>query len=410
MPQYRYVGLDSGGAERRGVIEAEDGKAAARLLRQRSIFPEKVSAVNAAADGDGVGPLAHLNPLRLLSPGVNDMVTLYRQLAMMLRAGIPLATALEECARMQQRLTLARAIGRVNKRIAEGASFAAACGQEKRIFPPLATNLMAAGEQSGNLEMVLDRLAESIERSHDIKRQLMSAMFYPSFVLVVAAGIVVFMVVWVIPKFSTFLSARHAELPASTLMLLDFAQWARDYGMYVSGALGGAVLLLLAAYTTKAGKRRIDAFVLRIPVIGAATLVAAMAQASWNLSMLIRSGITILEALRVLGRVVGNLAVADCFKGAADELLKGCALSKAFERQRHITRMMRQMAAVGERSGELDAVMRGVGEYYQKELASKLKFLVVVIEPTLILLTGGIVFCVYYSLFQAVMAVSKGGM
>jgi type IV pilus assembly protein PilC len=146
-----------------------------------------------------------------------------------------------------------------------------------------------------------------------------------------------------------------------------------------------------------------------VPVVGSAILFASMAQAGWSLSMLLKSGVTALESLRITSGVIKNLAVSDCFENAANGLLTGRSLSKTFE-QPHIPLMVRHMAALGESSGQLDSVMHDVGEYYQKELAAKVKLIAVMIEPMLILVVGGMVGFVYFSFFQAVMSVSKGGM
>jgi len=173
--------------------------------------------------------------------------------------------------------------------------------------------------------------------------------------------------------------------------------------------LGISIFCILAAYTTQPGKKIIDRCILALPLVGNAILLAAMAQAGWSLSMLLKSGVTALESLRITSGVIGNLAISECFKTAAEGLLEGRSLSKTFQ-QPHIPMMMRHMAAVGENSGELDIVMHDVGEYYQKELVAKVRLMTVMVEPMLILMAGCLVFFVYYSLFQAVMSVSKGGM
>jgi type IV pilus assembly protein PilC len=302
-----------------------------------------------------------------------------------------------------------RAIRRMNEEIRRGASFSSMVAQEKKIFSSEMSKLIASGEQSGNLDSILERLAESIERSKELKRQLIAALFYPLFVLLAAIGVVVFLVVGVIPRFATFLTARNATLPASTQVLLDISEWARNWGGVVGGALGVAIFCILAAYTTRRGKKVVDRCLLAVPVVGSAVLFASMAQAGWSLSMLLKSGVTALESLRITSGVIKNLAVGDCFENAAEGLLTGRSLSKTLE-QPLIPLMVRHMAALGESSGQLDSVMHDVGEYYQKELAAKVKLIAVMIEPMLILVVGGMVGFVYFSFFQAVMAVSKGGM
>lgn len=414
MPIYSYKGLDAIGDEQYGELEADNEKDVARQLRERSIFLLKVEEgagrkLESNIRGKVTAYLSYLNPARHAPVGTGDLIIFFRQTALMLRAGYTLVSALDACYEMVPKFRLRRAIGRMSDEIRKGSNFSAMLKKEKKLFTPMIANLVASGEQSGNLDSILDRLAESLERSKELKRQLVSAMVYPTFVVMASVGVVIFLVVGVIPRFAKFLTARAVDLPASTQMLMDISAWAIDYGKFIAGIGGGSVFLILAAYTTIPGKRVIDKVILAIPVVGTAVLFAAMAQAGWSLSMLLQSGVTALESLRITSGVIGNLAVSDCFKRAAAGLLSGRPLSKTFE-QPHIPLMMRHMAAVGESSGQLDTVMYGVGEYYQQELSAKVKLISSMVEPILILMVGGMVGFVYYAFFQAVMSVSKGGM
>lgn len=414
MALYSYIGLDPSGDEQRGQVEAENEKEVVRLLRERSIFVLKVRE-GASLDSDGGFFSTAKRYLSLLLPHHhtpvrgNDLINFFRQTALMLRAGYTLVTALDACQEMVPRPKLSRCIKRMSDEIRKGATFSSQLAKEKKIFTPMVANLIASGEQSGNLSSILERLAESIEKSKDLKRQLTTAMVYPAFVLCSSVGVVIFLVLGVIPRFAKFLTARNTELPASTQLLIDISDWALIYGSAMAAIVGVSTFLILAAYTTKPGKRVGDKCILAIPIIGKAVLFAAMAQAGWCMSMLLKSGVTALESLRITSGVLSNLAIADCFDRAGSGLLEGKALSKAFK-QPHITLMMRHMAAVGESSGQLDTVMHSVGEFYQKELSAKVKLIASMIEPMLILMVGGMVGFVYYAFFQAVMSVSTGGM
>lgn len=414
MAVYSYQALDAAGKEQTGQLEAGTEREAVRLLRERSIYAVKIREGEAFGSGGGLaGKFAdyrsYLNPLQYAPARLGDLIVFFRQLALMLRAGYTLVTALDAGYEMIPKLQLRRAIRRMSEEIRRGASFSSTLAAEKRIFLPMIAKLVESGEKSGNLDAILDRLADSMERSKALKRQLTAALTYPAFVLLASVGVTVFLVVGVIPRFATFLEARAVALPASTQMLMDISAWALDYGKLLAGVVGVLTFGVFAAYTTVPGKRVIDRIILKIPVVGSAVLYASMAQTGWTLSMLLRSGVTALEALRITAGVLGNLAVSDCFSTAAKGLLAGRALSKALQ-QKHIPLMMRHMAAVGESSGQLDSVMFGVGEYYQKELEAKVKTIATLIEPMLIIMVGTMVGFVYYAFFQAVMSVSKGGM
>lgn len=168
-------------------------------------------------------------------------------------------------------------------------------------------------------------------------------------------------------------------------------------------------MTLLVAYTFKRGKRVIDQALLGLPIVGKVILCSSMAQSGWSLSLCLRSGIPALDALRINAEAMANSYMREGFERAADDLLTGCAFSRALERPQ-IPMMMRHMATIGERSGELEHVMHEVGLFYKKELAANVQMISVMIEPVMILGVGGLVGFVYYSLFQAVVSASKGGM
>ena len=409
MAVFSYTGLNERGQEIKGEIDSENEKAAVRQLREQGIFVLKVEPQKLDLRELAGLVLSYLKVTRYLPVGTDDLVMLFRQTALMLRSGYTLVTTLEANIHMVSKFRLERALKRMEDGIRRGETFSSQLAKEKGIFSPVVANLVASGEQSGSIEAILERLADSMERTKDLKRQVMAAMFYPSFVLLVTIGVVIFLVLGVIPRFEKFLSAKGADIPASTQLLLDISDFALTYAA-PGGIVGGTLLfIILAAYTTKPGKRVIDRVLLMIPVLGKAILFGAMAQLCWTLSMLLASGVTVIESLRIGSRVIHNGALSACVANSAEQLLDGVSLSKSFE-QRLLPTLVRHMAAVGENSGELETVMHGLGVYYQRELSSKVKLIAVAIEPMLILCVGGMVFFVYYAFFKAVLAVSTGGM
>lgn len=413
MAVFSYIGLTKSGKEIRDQIEAASEREVVRLLKEQHIIAVKIKEGIAFTDGGVWKKIKKV--LSMLSPGqygpirAADLIILFRQLALMIRAGYTLVTALDACLTMIDKVRLKRSITRMSDEIRRGSTFSQMLKKETKIFTPMVANLVAAGEQSGDIDSILERLADSLEQSVDLKRQMVTAMAYPSIVLLAAIGVVLALVFLVIPKFATFLESQDSELPKSTQLLMDVSALAIDYALPFSVIFGASIFLILAAYTTKKGKKSIDGVMLYIPVVGKAILFSAMAQAGWSLSMLLQSGVTALEALRITTGIVANSAVSHCFKDAAEGLLEGKPLSKCFE-QPHIPNMMRHMAAVGESSGQLDGVMEDVGEFYKKELEAKVKFIAAMVEPCLILGIGGMVGFVYIAFFSAVMAASNGGM
>lgn len=414
MPVFVYQAIDQQGQESRGTVEAADTREATRTLRSNAVYvvdikPAAEASAGALYETSAGSWQSLLSPGQYLSVSKGDIIFLFRQIALMLKAGHTIVQALDANREMVGKQRLRRALGRMIDVIEAGGSLSSAVAAQRSLFPPLVSRLLEAGEQSGEVEVILERLADDMERRQDIKRQLIAAFTYPAMVFFAALLVTVALVAWVIPRFAHFLTRRSVDLPPVTQFLLDVSDWFQIWGQ----TLGIVVLLTvfgsLVAYTTKPGKYFIDAIILRMPIIGKAVSSSAMAQATWTLSMQLRSGITLLRSFRIAEDVTGNLVVAGAFGKAADGILAGQPVSVALH-QPGIPRLVRHMSAVGEQSGALDGVMEALGEYYRRDLQARVKMLATWVEPILILVVGGMVATVYLAFFQAALKVSTGGM
>lgn len=410
MALYGYIALDGQGIEQCGEVEARDEREARAQLRSRQLRVVHLQEGALPAEGGwGVRVLEFIAPLlprSWLPVRGPDLALLFRQLALMLRAGHTLVHALDACARLTPKLRARALVRGLAERLRGGHNLSEAMRLAGRPFTPLMIALVGSGETSGELDTVLGRLADDLERRTELRRQLASALTYPVIVLLAAVGVVTFLVVTVIPRFATYLAGRGKEVPGPAQALLDISAWLTEWGPLVTLGAALAVFALLAARTHALGRRLSDRFVLMIPVVGSTLVAAAMAQAAWTLALLVRSGATVLESLQVSAQVVGNRALGAAFERAGESVLAGRSVSAALS-QVIVPPLMRHMAEVGESSGELDTVMEAVGAYYRKELDARVKLLSAMIEPLLILFVGGIVGFVYFAFFQAVMTVSS---
>ena len=236
----------------------------------------------------------------------------------------------------------------------------------------------------------------------------MVSMIYPAFLILIGGGVLYFLVTTVIPKFADFLAGRGEALPPTTQFLLDVSDWFIVNGPTLFGTFAAVVFGLLVAYTTASGKRAIDNVILRIPVIGKTALIAGMAQAGWTMAMLLRSGVTLLDSLRMTASVMNNQALVDVFESSANQILSGRSLANAFN-ESVLPLLMQHMAAVGERSGQLEQVMEESGEFYRKELTARISTLTEWMVPIAVLLIAVPVGLVYYAFFSALLAVSGAG-
>lgn len=409
MATFSYLGLNAQGQERAGQLHAQDLNEARQLLRGQGLRILELQAGERASRK----PLDALRDVGRLLRGMlpvrtTDMMLFYRQMQLMLRAGHTILEALEAAGRLSSRPRLSDQLQRCAERISAGSSFSAALDKEKAAFPRLTVKLAEAGEASGELDSVFERLAVLTERRADVKRQLLTALTYPSIVLLVSIGVISFLVGTVVPRFALFLEARGKAIPWAAQTMLDVADWLANWGVLLGvGALGlGIGMVVLRQFPRP--RRAIDGVLLQVPVLGSTLMAAAMAQAAWTFGLLLKSRLTVLEALRSVAQVSANARISHALEAACEQVIEGRALTVALDRP-PIPPLVRHMAAVGERSGEMEAVMEALGNHYQKELDARVKMLSALIEPVLTLFIGGVVGFVYYAFFQAVLAVSTGG-
>ena len=333
----------------------------------------------------------------------------YRQMQLMLRAGHTLIEALEAASRLAGRPRLSKILERCAEKIIAGSSFSAALAAEPALFSRLAIKLTEAGEATGELDAVFERLAVLAERRADVLRQMYTALTYPAIVTLAAVGVITFLVATVIPRFAIFLESRGKAIPWAAQTMMDISDWLTRWGILLAVAIVAAIAgILIARRLLRPFRLLTDRIFLAVPVIGGTLMAAAMAQASWTFGLLLKSRLTVLDALTSVAQVTGNTALARAFTKASGSVLEGRPLAASLDRD-PIPDLLRHMTAIGERSGEMETVMETLGNHYQKDLDARVKFLSSMIEPVLTLLIGGVVGFVYFAFFQAVLTVSTGG-
>lgn len=407
MAKFKYTAINTGGKERKGSIQALDINMATAALREQGLFVVKIQSEDEAQGGlSQEFDLSSLNKYRSVSR--TQLVFFFKQLSFMLRAGLPVLQALQLSQTQVASGRLKLVIGELVTDIENGQQLSKAMEKHSDVFPTIATNLMMAGESTGSLDLVADRLASHLEKKAALRAQTINAMIYPSVVVLAAIGVVIFLVVSIIPKFAKFLLGRGKPLPPSTQFLIDASDFAVKYGLYFLAAFILGVIFLIMAYNTPQGRLTIDTFVLKIPMVGKLLLHGAMAELNWSLSMMLRSGLTAFDSLKICGRVITNRLISNKLFQAADQILTGKDLASSLKHPA-IPDLVTQMTSVGERTGTLDLVLQEVGTFYEAQLQVGVKRMSAMIEPAMILVIGGIVGFVYYAFFQAMFSlVGKG--
>jgi type IV pilus assembly protein PilC len=411
MTTYAYFCLDARGAETRGRMDAPDEIAARRQLRERGL---KILGLEEGASGGGAGLLALIKGCArwissFRSIGDGDRAMFFRQMHLMLNAGHTLLEALSAAALFTSKARLSDTLERIADGIRRGNSLSAACGGERELVNRLAQKMIGAGEATGELGAVFERLADLIERRREVRIQLFNALLYPVIVLIITLFVGWFLVMVVMPRFRVFLNSRGSSLPWEAQALLDTTDWLAEWGGFiVLGVISFTVGVPLLRHWVPKAKRIIDALALRLPVIGKTILMATMTQVTWIFGVLIKSRLTVLESLRICKELAGNASFSEALAQAEKDVLAGKSLAAAFDRP-ILPALLRHMAAVGERSGQLDTVMDALGTHYRKALDARVKFISALIEPVLILSCGSLVAVVYYVFFITFFTVAKGG-
>jgi type II secretory pathway component PulF len=397
MPDFRYITRDAKGLTQRGTLSASTVEALAAELRGRGLLVVEVEPVRG---GGRSGAASGWLPATRF-----DAETGLQQLATMLHSGLSLLSALRTVAEQARRARAMAVWSDVAERIEQGASFARALAAHPRVFSEHVVQLVRVGESSGNLDAALRSAADHLERARQMRLTVFNALMYPAIVAVMAAGVTGFLVIGVIPKLEKYLGGRGRTLPAITQNLLDAVAWLQHWAPQLGVLAGAAVVALLLVYRWPPGRLLLDRGLLRIPVIGRVLRLAGTATLARSLSVLVESGVTLLDSLRTVAQLLGNRALAARVESARETVLGGGTLATALSGAEFMP-MLPRMVAVGESAGTLATVLQEVAAFHEAQLVAAIRRMSLLIEPVVILLVGGIVGFVYIAFFVALFSLT----
>jgi len=403
MPQFEYEARDSQGKKTRGTVSAADERAVAIVLRRQALFLVRIIKSGAAPTNS----TDIFNGLFTKRPKVSsqNLIFFYKQMDFMLRSGLTVLQGLQ----LSKSLVggaFQDVVARMETDIQGGQRLSQAMAQHPTIFPQLSVNLVVAGESTGTLNVVFERLATFLERRLALRKQIISALTYPAIVMVATVVVVAFLLIKIIPTFARYITGKGNALPASTQMMIDISAFVTEYGIYVLAAIAIMLLSIISYYKTTGGRKTIDGLMLRLPVLGNLMTVSAMTQMNWALAMLINSGLTVVDALKITSGMIGNRVVAEKVNAAPALVLAGRDLAGSL-RHPVIPNLVIQMIVVGEKTGSLGHVLQELGRYYEEALQHGIKRMTTLLEPMLLAVIASSVGFVYFSFFQAMFQLSK---
>ncbi len=342
--------------------------------------------------------------------GVSDRdISLFcRQLGAMVNAGVGIIDALEIVADQMPNKKLAQATTEVAKDVSEGMSMSEAMKKHPNIYPELVINLVAVGEETGELDNALLRASEYYEKLAMIKGKIKSASFYPIFVLVVATVIVTGILYFLVPTFAEIYSGFGASLPLPTQMLINASNALRENILYIVGGIVAFSVLFRILYTRNYNfKKSVHSFILRLPKFGDLALKSSMAKFSRTLATLFASGVSIERALEVAGKVAGNVVINEAVEQVRKEVTEGQAMWSSMEKTGQFPKLIVAMVKVGEETGRLDEMLDTIARFYEDEVDRTVEGLITLIEPALIVILGSIVGVILIALYMPIFKIGE---
>lgn len=396
MPNFAWKGRSASGQIREGAMVATSKMEVITNLRRQRIMPTSV-----IEKGKEVA-------LPKLRGGVSqkELAVFTRQLSFMIDAGLPLNQCFEILGSQQENKTFQKVLFQVRQDIEAGSSLTDALRQHPKVFDTLYCNMISAGEAGGILDTVLQRLSVQIEKAVKLKRAVKSAMVYPIAVIAIAI-IVVIVILWkVIPTFAALFEGLGAQLPLPTRITIAFSEFLGNYILYILGALIIIFFAIRYYYGTYRGRRVIDKLILKVPVLGMIMRKISIARFCRTLGTLISSGVPILDAMEITAKTSGNAIIEDGILGARKSVEEGKTIAAPLRETNLFPGMVIHMISVGEQTGELDAMVSKVADFYEDEVDAAIANLLSLLEPIMIVFLGatigGIVISMYMPMFSLI--------
>ncbi|MEY4632029.1 MAG: hypothetical protein RIQ81_2149 [Pseudomonadota bacterium] len=385
MPVFNYKGYDAAsGSQKKGKVEAESVKAARQKLRQRDGI--MVSEIKEEESASKAKTKSRFSSSRVSQ---QDVAIMTRQFATLQTASVPLDESLRALTQQVENPVLRNALSSVKDQISEGKSLGEAMSSFPGVFDRLYVNMVKAGESSGTMALVLERLADFIEYQVKIRGQIVSAMTYPAVMIVASSSIVVFLFVSVVPKLQKVFISLKVQLPWYTELLIKLSEFLQSYWWLVGA--GGVMGYFLFKYWvgSESGRRKFDAWLLRAPVFGPIVLRTNVSRFTRTLSTLLNSGVPIISAIEITKNVIPNSVIAGVLDEAKVAVQEGKSLSATIERSEQFPPLVTHMIMTGEKTGQLEEMLGHVATAYDAEVERKVNSMIALIEPAMVILMAG---------------------
>lgn len=403
MPNFRYIAKDKDGKTVNGVMDSANSVALVDTLRQKELTiisieeAKEKSRASMSIGGD--------------KASADDLVIFSRQLATMVDAGIPLVGALDALQDQMEKQGFKNIVRKVRDQVEGGLSLSEALSKQPNVFSPFFINMVRAGESSGNLDEILDRVAIYMEKTIALIRKVKSSLIYPAVVVMMAIAITTFLIVFVVPTFKSIFATIGVELPLPTLILIAISDIMRKWLLLVIIAVAIFIFAMSRLIKTDKGALAWDSLMLKLPVLGPLLRKVAVARFARTLSTLQKSGVSILTALEIVGKTSGNKVIEMAVIQTKMSIKEGESIAQPLTASKVFPPMVTRMISVGEQTGKLEEMLSKIADFYESEVDAAVSGLTSLIEPLIIaflgIVVGGIVISMFLPIVKLVQVVAK---
>ncbi len=409
MPVFEYVGIDSKGKRSNGIVDAENERAARSKLRRMGVFPMSLN-VQGAAKKQKLALSTQVDFSKYFQRiKVQDIAVMTRQLATLVAAGIPLVDSLTALIDQVENMKLRTILSQVREMVMGGSKLSDALKNHPKVFGDLYVNMVNAGENSGALEIVLQRLADFTEGQSKLRSKIIGAMIYPAIMSIVGISLMGMLLVYVVPKVTKIFEDVNATLPLPTRVLMGASNAVKDYWYIFLVLILAAIYAFRRYIRTPDGREWFDRRMLKAPLIGKLQRMIMISRFSRTLSTLLASGVPLLASMDIVRNIVTNTVIKRVIEQTRDNVREGQSVAEPLKRSGEFPPIVTQMIAIGERTGELEKMLERVADSYDAQVDNTISTLMTLLEPIMILVMAGVVSFIVMSILLPIMKLNQLG-
>ncbi len=402
MPKFKYVVRNSAGKVTSGTLEAKDHTELRRILRVNDLYLTRYRQAGRVEGDPSATQQSYFARVR-----ARDIVILVRQLATLVRAGVPLTEGLTTLEAQADKPQLKFALKHLRDEVTEGRSLSSAMSGFPKLFNTLTISLVEAGEGTGTLDQSLDVAAEQLDREENLRSRVRAAMVYPKLVVVAAVGTVALMLTLVVPTFKVVYTQFHGTLPGATMALIAISNFTVQLWWAIALAIAAIWVGFIQYKKTAAGARAIDRIVLKIPVVGQVLRKVAIARFTQTLATGLKGGVPVLRSILLAAQTAGNTVIRDVAIATIARVREGEPIADELQRSNEFPLMVTQMIRSGESTGSLDHMLDEINRYYEEDIDYAIDKMTKLIEPAMTIMVGGIVLFVLLALYMPIFNLGK---